>query len=110
MPASRAKSRAKGPDDYAVEFLSTERLQVITTRASSPWAPVLEKFVKSGEAALQIKVSNAREGNRLASQLRKGAGLWFPKHKFASKTIAIPTSGSEKDYFAFLIITARPEE
>ncbi len=106
MPASRAK----GPDDYAVEFVSTERLQVMTTRASSPWAPVLEQFVKSGQAALQIKVSNAREGNRLANKLRKDAGLWFPKHKFGSKTIAIPTSDEEADYFAFLIVTARPEK
>ena len=104
MPASRAK----GPDDYGIEFVSNEQLKVMTTKASSPWAPVLDEFVKSGQAAIQIRVSDAREGNRLASQLRKYGGQWFPKYKFGAKTIAMPAADGESEYFAFLIITARP--
>ncbi len=104
MPAPRAK----GPDDYGFEFVSSEDLKAMTTKASPPWAPVLEKFVKSGQAAIQIKVSNAREGNRLASQLRKFGAQWFQNYKFGAKTVAMPTADGGTEYFAFLIITARP--
>lgn len=106
MPASRTKV----PNEYEIEVVSDDHLKAVTTKAASPWAPVIEKFVKSGQAAIQIKVANAREGNRLASQLRKQGGQWFPNHKFGAKTISMPTSNGESDYFAFLIITARPEK
>ncbi len=104
MPAQRAK----GPEDYGLEFVSSEQLNMMTSRASSPWAPVLEEFVKSGEAAIQIKVPSIREGNRLTAQLRKSGGQWFPQHKFGTKTIKIPNADGEIEHFAFLIITARP--
>ena len=106
MPAQRGK----GPSDFGVEFVSAEQLKVMTHKAASPWAPVIEEFVKSGQAAIQIKVSDAREGNRLSSQLRKNATQWFPTHKFGAKTISIGTSDGGAEYFAFLIITDRPEK
>lgn len=101
-------ARPRGPDEYGFEFVSSEHVKMMTTRAANPWAPVLEKLVESGEAAIQIKVPSAREGNRLAGQLRKHGGQWFPNFKFGTKTIEIPTADGQKEYFAFLIITARP--
>lgn len=106
MPARRAKA----PEEYEIEFVSNDHLKAVTTKAASPWTPVLENFVKSGQAATQIKVANAREGNRLAGQLRRQAGQWFPNHKLGAKTISIPTSNGGSDYFASLIITARSEK
>ena len=85
MPASRGT----GPDDYGIDFVSDAHIEMMTTKASSPWAPVLEAFVNSGQAAVQIRVFSAREGGRLAGQLRKLGGQWYPTYKFGGKTIAV---------------------
>lgn len=79
--------RAKGPDDFKIDFVSDGHVKMMTTKASSPWAPVLEKFVDSGEAAIQIKVADARDGSRLVGRLRKFGGQWYPTHKFGTKMI-----------------------
>ncbi len=104
MPASRGK----GPDDYGIDFVSDAHIEMMTTKASSPWAPVLEAFVNSGQAAIQIRVSSAREDGRLAGQLRKLGGQWYPTYKFGGKTIAVAGADGQTDYFTFLIIVSRP--
>jgi len=105
---NRRASRGRGPDDYGIDFVSDAHVKMMTTRASSPWARVLEAFVKSGQAAIQIKVSNAREGGRLAGQLRKLGGQWYPSYKFGGKTIAVAGADGQTDYFAFLIVGSQP--
>ena len=103
-----AEQRSKGPSDYPVRLVSEQEMRAASTKATSPWAPLLAKLVESGKAALEVRVSDAREGTRLCSRLRKLFGQLHPGYECTTKTLRIPDDSDEERYLAYLIVTKRP--